>query len=1600
MKSLSRPNHRSMRFAASILLLAVACPQPASAEGTRTLHPAGALGNRGVMDVSNSSNFANVARGRQFLYVHARAGEYLLLGSRNRSNGGDIFVYNPQSFGTPGDETIPAAADFTCSSQAGGTIASRAQELAGPNSADGSATVTDGFTPCWYVAPTTGTYGVRFSGATSGAQTNSASIATPPILGGELVSAWDITVRAGADSLADINGRVFTYAWTVYLNSNGRQLYNDLYYVSSDGYRYKQTFRGLDPNRAAFYANAAGFLDSDGGPLYRDLRGANAAVTSGPSFSAGITAQRPQYPIFFSDVSQSGANAAEVARVLAALAIPLVPAQPQLSSPSFVGNVGGNTSTEAAGGVFTFTTLNTLTYEIVVSRDGVDYDPANALNRVLTGTALSGNHTVLWDGLDNGGNAFPAGSYDFRIVGRNGEIHFPMIDVEANLEGGPTLTKLNGFALDTTTVYYDDRGYRAANNTTIGTLDGHLCGAASLVTQPVPTHSLVGVDSADANLAGSGNYFRSWNGSADDNSDCRDRVTEYFGTAKGLDLWALERSPVLQEPIVIVPPTVGVDVGTQVSVTPSVLAGETAYGSFVFSNAGDTAANGATYAVTLGNPAVPATCPASVNFTLLPPGVTANYNAAPLCTITFTGMPTTLAPEQSLSFNFNYVVAVANPGPIPIATSIAASNENNDVAPNAASAQTVVARPIITVAKSANPASGTAVDIGDSIEYTVSVAIANAPLSATFTLQDTLSASLTFGTVVSASPAFNCSGTLTCTLPAGTATGTYSVTYSATVAATATGSVSNNVLPSGGGGENPPSCSPSCTTTHPVNAPDLTITKTGPATAVVGVAYDYTVTVTNEGSADATASATVSDSVPAGLTINSAGPGCTIAAQVVTCSIAQGDLQIGESVAITINVTPTVAAGASVSNSAGVTGGGDPDCVDAADCDTPPVVTTIAAPQVSVNKSADPADGAPVAAGDTITYTLSVAVTGAPTTAALLLTDTLDAQLGNFQLVANSGGFVLGGAGNVRSFTLPAGSAIGTYLVSYSADVLASASGAVGNNVAIDPSNDGGDPDPGCNDCSTTHPLASNVSLTKTLSDEGNAPANGIASPGETLTYSITLGNSGGVAATGYSVTDALDANVVFVSADNGGAHAAGAVTWTGLTVPASGSLVLTVTVQVVDPLPAGVTRIVNLAYPTGGTVPPCPGSGCVQTPVPVVPQLTMVKDATLNDVNSNSFADANETIDYSLTATNTGNIALSGVAIADPRLPTLACTPAQPANLAIGAPLTCTGSYSVTQSDVDAGAAIVNTATATAPDPTDPDPMNPTLPPLEESDTTSTPVSAQPALEVTKLATLNDGNGNGTGDVDETIGYAVSVRNIGNVTLSALAVSDSLAGATPVALTCAPTTLAPNQTATCDPYSHVITLAEASAGGALVNVATATANPPSGTPVTDTDDASTPLGEVIADLAIQKTGPANGTIGAPVTFTIVVRNLGPHTAVNTVLTDPTPAGLQFVSNAGDCGTAFPCALGDLAINQTRTVQSTFLVPPGYSGPTTIINIASVTSDSQDPTPGGTSSSASTVVGSGVGPNAPAVIPASSNRLLLMLAALMLLMAAGALRRD
>ena len=99
--------------------------------------------------------------------------------------------------------------------------------------------------------------------------------------------------------------------------------------------------------------------------------------------------------------------------------------------------------------------------------------------------------------------------------------------------------------------------------------------------------------------------------------------------------------------------------------------------------------------------------------------------------------------------------------------------------------------------------------------------------------------------------------------------------------------------------------------------------------------------------------------------------------------------------------------------------------------------------------------------------------------------------------------------------------------------------------------------------------------------------------------------------------------------------------------------------------------------------------------PLPQSPALTLAKHGVLDTTVAGPVnrADVGDKVNYTLTAANVGNVTLTGVVVSDPKLGALMCVPLQPASLAPGAQMVCTGSYTLTQADLNAGQ-VANTAT------------------------------------------------------------------------------------------------------------------------------------------------------------------------------------------------------------------------------------------------------------------------------------------------------------------
>ncbi|KQX02188.1 Ig-like domain-containing protein [Flavobacterium sp. Root420] len=94
------------------------------------------------------------------------------------------------------------------------------------------------------------------------------------------------------------------------------------------------------------------------------------------------------------------------------------------------------------------------------------------------------------------------------------------------------------------------------------------------------------------------------------------------------------------------------------------------------------------------------------------------------------------------------------------------------------------------------------------------------------------------------------------------------------------------------------------------------------------------------------------------------------------------------------------------------------------------------------------------------------------------------------------------------------------------------------------------------------------------------------------------------------------------------------------------------------------------------------------------IPAIAIVKTVQLNDNNGNGYAEAGETLTYSFALTNTGNVDLENITVADPLLGIVMS--GGPINLGVGQTdnSSITGTYTLTQENVNSGS-ISNQATA-----------------------------------------------------------------------------------------------------------------------------------------------------------------------------------------------------------------------------------------------------------------------------------------------------------------
>ena len=415
-----------------------------------------------------------------------------------------------------------------------------------------------------------------------------------------------------------------------------------------------------------------------------------------------------------------------------------------------------------------------------------------------------------------------------------------------------------------------------------------------------------------------------------------------------------------------------------------------------------------------------------------------------------------------------------------------------------------VLTPDLSIDKSVPPG---AVLPGASLTYTLAVHNDGDGTASSVIVDDAIPANTTRSSI--SAPGWTCTGAAVhCVLNAPLAAGgDASLTVTVALDANYTASTVSNTATVG-----PTDATPDDNTdtvhTDVTHTPDLSITKTGPQSAVLpGANATYTLAVHNDGDAVAN-SVVVDDAIPAHTTRSSiSATGWTCTGDAVHCTL-DSPLAIGGDASLTVTITLDANyAGATVSNTATV---GPTDATPDDNTDTA-VTGVIHTPDLSIVKSGPQGS---LKAGDSAAYTLTVTNDGDADANSVVVDDALPANTTRSSISA-AGWTCTGAAVHCTLDTsLAPGETASLTVTLKLADDYAAAS--VSNTATVGPT----DATPDDN----TSTVVTDVTHSPDLSVVKTGPAN--VNAGNNLTWSITVTNDGDADASSVVVTDTLPAGV------------------------------------------------------------------------------------------------------------------------------------------------------------------------------------------------------------------------------------------------------------------------------------------------------------------------------------------------------------------------------------------------------------------------------------------------------------------------------------------
>jgi uncharacterized repeat protein (TIGR01451 family) len=854
--------------------------------------------------------------------------------------------------------------------------------------------------------------------------------------------------------------------------------------------------------------------------------------------------------------------------------------------------------------------------------------------------------------------------------------------------------------------------------------------------------------------------------------------------------------------------------------------------------------------------------------------------------------------------------------------------------------------------------------VGAPVSYTVTLANAGSttannilvgdPLAANETLfsaSDTAGTSFSFangqvtGTV--SSIAAGSSDTITIvTVP--TSAGTLSNTAYTSIAA---GNQANNVS------------SPAVNTTvsaAPAGAANLTVTKTGPATANVGDLVSYSVKIANSGGAASNVqfSDTFTD-----LTIfsvsDTAGSSFSVAGNPLSGVVISGtiaSIAAGSSDTITIAAIPAFPGTATDPIVVAVPGG------NAGTVANSPNNTTInvaggSAANVNVTKTISATAASPGTVGDVVTETITVANAGSAVTNVALI-DTLPSQElflsatdssnpGNTFTFNSSIGAVTGtiasiGAGATDTVTISVvPTATSTAAAGYTDTATIGISGGnQGNNSSTPPANAIVNAAPS---------TAEKVSLKKT------APATGTV--GDLVSDTITLTNGSTTAATTagtVTLFDVLGPNQTFISGSDtiGSAFSFNAASNTVIgflsSIPASGTD--TVTINVVPTTAGTMTDTANVAVTGGNLATAISGTGSTTVAAAPVTKVNVAKTAPATAV-------VGGIVTETVTITNAGASTATNVAFTDNffagNVALLSATDTAGSTLSFNSNTdTITGTIGSIASGTSGN---VDTVTITyiplTPPGTVTDVASITVPggnsgtsSSSASTTINAATSSSPSVTVAKNVPANVPTGS-------LLTTTVTLTNNGTSAVANVAFIDQLS---------------PGQIffSASDTAHSTFTLSNGDVTGTVASIGTGAANTDTitivslvtgatGTSAGDTAVIGVPAGNQMApsvnksvlitagsaNVSVKKSAPTSGIVGTPITDTVTLTNSGAAAVTNVAFIDTLPANVSGVSASDAAGDTFTFANGQITGNIASLATGTSTVSVVFT-PTAAGNLA------------------------------------------------------------